>query len=49
MPADRREQAVAALAHLLIVQLERQVRQPDPDVHGRGRVAGSGSEQEEEP
>jgi hypothetical protein len=49
MPADRREQAVAALVHLLIVQVERQLRQPDPGDHGRGRVAGSGSEQEEEP
>jgi hypothetical protein len=49
MPANRREQAIAALAQLLIVQLERQRRQPDPDAHGRGRVAGSGSEQEEEP
>lgn len=49
MPADRREQAIAALAHLLIVQLERQLRQPDPDAHGRGRVAGGGNEQEEQP
>jgi hypothetical protein len=49
MPADRREQAIAALAHLLIVQLERQLRQPGPDAQGRGRVAASGSEQEEEP
>jgi hypothetical protein len=47
MSADRREQAIAALAHLLIVSLERQLRQPDPDAQGRGRVAGSGSEQEE--
>jgi hypothetical protein len=49
MPADRREQAIAALAYLLVVQLERQLRQPDPDAEDRGRVAGSGSEQEEEP
>jgi hypothetical protein len=49
MPADRREQAIAALAHLLIVHLERQLRQPDPHAQGRGRVAGSGSEQEEQP
>jgi hypothetical protein len=49
MSADRREQAIAALAHLLIVSLERQLRQPDPDAQGRGRVAGSGSEQEEQP
>jgi hypothetical protein len=49
MPADRREQAIAALAHLLIVHLERQLGQPDPHVQGRGRVAGSGSEQEEQP
>jgi hypothetical protein len=48
MPANRREQAIAALAQLLIVQLERQRRQPDPDIQGRGRVAASSSEQGEE-
>ena len=31
MPADRREQAITALAHLLIAHLERQLPQPDPD------------------
>jgi hypothetical protein len=49
MPADRREQAIAALAHLLIVHLERQLRQPDAHAQGRGRVAGSSIEQEEQP
>jgi hypothetical protein len=46
MPADRREQAIAALAHQLIVHLERQLRQPDAHAQGRGRVAGSSIEQE---
>jgi hypothetical protein len=28
MPADRREQAISAIADLLIVQLEREAQQP---------------------
>jgi hypothetical protein len=49
MPANRREQAISAIAHLLIAQFEHEARRHDPDAEGGGRVAGSGSEQEEEP
>lgn len=49
MPADRRERAITALAHLLIAHFERQLLQPDPNAQGRGRVASSGSEQEDQP
>jgi hypothetical protein len=49
MPTGRREQAIAALAHLLIAQFEREARRRDPDAEDRGRVAGNGGTQEGAP
>jgi hypothetical protein len=49
MPADRREQAISAIADLLIGQLEREAQQPALAARGRGRVAGSSRRQEELP
>jgi hypothetical protein len=47
MPADRREQAIAVIADLLIVQLERDAQIPHQDARCRGSVAGSGSKEGE--
>jgi hypothetical protein len=47
MPADRREQAISVIADLLMVQLEHDAQIPHQDARCRGRVAGSGSKQEE--
>jgi hypothetical protein len=49
MPAERREQAISALAHLLLAQFEHEARRRDPDAEDRGRVAGNGGTQEGEP
>jgi hypothetical protein len=49
MPPERREQAISAIAALLMVQLEREAQQPALHARGRGRVAGSGTRQEGEP
>ena len=49
MPPERREQAISAIAALLMVQLEREAQQPALDARGRGRVADSGRRQEGEP
>jgi len=49
MPPERREQAISAIADLLMVQLEREAQQPALDARGRGRVADSGARQEGEP
>jgi hypothetical protein len=49
MPADRREQAISAMADLLIGQLEREAQRPALAARGRGRVAGSSRRQEELP
>jgi hypothetical protein len=49
MPPDLREQAISALAYLLIAQFEREAQLRDPDAEDRGRVAGDGLIQEGEP
>jgi hypothetical protein len=49
MPPDLREQAISALAHLLIAQFEREAQRRDPDTEDRGRVAGNGLRQEGQP
>jgi hypothetical protein len=49
MPPDLREQAISALADLLIAQLEREAQRRDPDTEDRGRVAGNGLRQEGQP
>jgi hypothetical protein len=49
MPADRRDQAISAIADLLVGQFEREAQPPHQDAHGRGRVAGSSRRQEGEP
>jgi len=49
MPTDRREQAISALAHLLTAQFEHDAQRRDPHIADRGRVAGNGLKQEEEP
>jgi hypothetical protein len=50
MPADHREQAISAIADLLIGQLEREAQQPCAlDAQGRGRVADRSRKQEELP
>jgi hypothetical protein len=49
MPPERREQAISAIAALLMVQLEREAQPPALDARGRGRVADSGTRQEGEP
>jgi hypothetical protein len=49
MPPDLREQAISALAYLLIAQFEREAQLRDPDAEDRGRVAGDGLMQEGEP
>jgi len=49
MPPDRREQAISAIAHLLIAQFERETPRRDPDAADGGRVAGNGGKQEGEP
>jgi hypothetical protein len=46
MPPDHREQAISALADLLIAQFEREAQRCDPDSKDRGRVAGNGLRQE---
>jgi hypothetical protein len=47
MSTGRREQAISALAALLIAEFEREAQQPALDAHGRGRVADGGTEQRE--
>ena len=49
MPDDRREQAISAIADLLVVQLEREAQRPATSATGRGRVAGGNMRQEEVP
>jgi hypothetical protein len=49
MPDDRREQAISAIADLLVVQLEREAQRPAFSASGRGRVAGGNMRQEELP
>jgi hypothetical protein len=49
MPDDRREQAISAIADLLVVQLERGAQRPALSARGRGRVAGGNMRQEELP
>jgi hypothetical protein len=46
MSTGRREQAISAIAALLIADFEREAQQPAPDAHGRGRVADGGIDQE---
>jgi hypothetical protein len=46
MSAGRREQAISAIAALLIAGFERQAQQPALDAHGRGRVADGGIDEE---
>jgi hypothetical protein len=47
MSTSRREQAISAIAALLIAEFEREAQQPALDAHGRGRVADGGTEQQE--
>jgi hypothetical protein len=47
MSPERREQAISAIAALLMAQIEREAQQPTLDAHGRGRVAKGGIEQRE--
>jgi hypothetical protein len=49
MPSDLREQAISALAYLLIAQFEREAQRHDPDAEDRGRVAGDNLRQEGQP
>ena len=49
MLADRREQAISAIADLMIGQLEREAQPPALAARGRGRVAGRSRRQEELP
>jgi hypothetical protein len=49
MPDDRREQAISAIADLLVVRLEREAQRPAFSASGRGRVAGGTMRQEELP
>ena len=49
MSPDRREQAISAIADLLIVQFEREAHQAAPDAQSGGTVAGNESKQEELP
>jgi hypothetical protein len=46
MTAGRREQAVSAIAALLMAEFEREAQQPALDANGRGRVADGGMDQE---
>jgi hypothetical protein len=46
MSTGRREQAISAIAALLIAEFEREA-QPALDAHGRGRVVNGGTEQQE--
>jgi hypothetical protein len=46
MSTGRREQAISAIAALLIAEFERESQQPALDAHGRGRVADGGIDQE---
>jgi hypothetical protein len=49
MPVARREQAISAIADLLVVQLEREAQRPAFSARGRGRVAGGNLRLEELP
>jgi hypothetical protein len=49
MPANRREQAISAIADLLLVQLERAAHRPAFSARRRGRVARRSKRQEEWP
>ena len=49
MPDDRREQAISAIADLLVVQLEREAQRSAFSASGGGRVAGRNVRQEELP
>jgi hypothetical protein len=46
MSTGRCEQAISAIAALLIAEFEREAQQPALDGHGRGRVADGGIDQE---
>jgi alkanesulfonate monooxygenase SsuD/methylene tetrahydromethanopterin reductase-like flavin-dependent oxidoreductase (luciferase family) len=46
---DLREQAISALAYLLIAQFEREAQRRDPDAEDRGRVIDDGLMQEGAP
>ena len=46
MSTGRREQAISAIAALLIAEFERGAQKPALDAHGRGRVADDGIDEE---
>ena len=46
MSTGRREQAISAIAALLIAEFEREAQQPALNTYGRGRVADGGIDQE---